>query len=211
VPTIGGAFSSTTGLAAPGAFDQREREFTGDPNKGFLGSKPPYLPLRARADVIVFQTSPLEQDLEVVGPIVVKLFAASSAPDTDFTAKLVDVYPPSRDYPRGYEMNLTDGIMRARYRNSPEKPEMMKSGEVYQFRIEPFPTANVFKKGHRIRIDISSSNFPKFDVNPNTGEPLGMNRRMEIATNTIYHDGDHQSMVVLPVVAKASPSSDARR
>ena len=93
-------------------------------------------------------------------------------------------------------MNLTDGIIRARYRNSPEHAEMLKPGDVYEFTIEPFPTANVFKKGHRIRVDISSSNFPRFDVNPNTGEPLGMNRRSQIAENTVYHDAAHPSAVV---------------
>jgi hypothetical protein len=208
VPTIGGGFSSTTGLAAPGAFDQRERPFDRDRTTGFLGSRPPYLPLRARPDVIVFQTEPLSEDVEVVGPIVVNLFAASTAVDTDFTAKLIDVYPPSADYPLGFEMNLTDGILRARYRRSPEKAELLKPGEVSEFRIEPFPTANVFKKGHRIRIDISSSNFPRFDVNPNTGEPVGMSRRVVSADNSIFHAPARASHVVLPIVPRrpATPS-----
>ena len=95
---------------------------------------------------------------------------------TDFTA-VVDVYPSSKDYPAGYDLNISDGIIRARYRNLPEKQDLLKPGEICRFRIEPFPTGNVFKKGHRIRVDISSSNFPRFDVNPNTGEPLGMSRR----------------------------------
>jgi putative CocE/NonD family hydrolase len=206
VPTIGGSFSSTAGLAMPGAFDQRERPFTAEPLAGFLGSKPPFLPLRARADVVVFQTDPLAEDVEVVGPIVVKLFASSTAVDTDFTAKLVDVYPPSKDYPLGFEMNLTDGILRARYRSSPEKPEFMRPGEVYEFRIDPFPTANVFKTGHRIRIDISSSNFPRFDVNPNTGEPVGMDRRVVVADNSIFHDPKRPSHVVLPIVPRSGPA-----
>ena len=101
-------------------------------------------------------------------------------------------------------MNLTDGIIRARYRSYAEKPELMKPGEVYKFEIEPFPTANVFKKGHRIRVDISSSNFPRFDVNPNTGEPLGLNRRTAIATNTVFHDTKRPSYVVLPIQPKGS-------
>ena len=159
--------------------------------------------------MLVFQTEPLAADTEVVGPIIVKLFAASTAPDTDFTAKLVDVYPPSKDYPTGFEMNLTDGIIRARYRNSPEKPELMKPGEVYKFEIEPFPTANVFKKGHRIRVDISSSNFPRFDVNPNTGEPIGMNRREQTADNSVYHDAAHLSSIVLPIVGRPAPATQA--
>jgi uncharacterized protein len=210
VPTIGGSFSSTGGLVVPGAFDQREKPFTTNPDSGVLGSKPPYLPLRARSDVIVFQTDPLTEDVDVIGPIVVNLFASSSAVDTDFTAKLVDVYPPSKDYPLGFEMNLTDGILRARYRRSPEKPEMMKPGEVYQFRIEPFPTANVFKRGHRIRIDISSSNFPRFDVNPNSGEPLGMSRRFVIADNSIFHTATRASHVVLPIVPRTATTSSQR-
>ena len=108
-------------------------------------------------------------------------------------------------------MNLTDGIIRARYRDSPERPVMMEAGGIYRFRIEPFPTANVFKKGHRIRMDISSSNFPRFDVNPNTGEPPGLSRRVETATNTIYLDSDHPSAVVLPIVARAAASNGAGR
>jgi hypothetical protein len=135
----------------------------------------------------------------VVGPIEVELHASSTAPDTDFTAKLVDVYPPSPDFPSGFEMNVTDGILRARDRNGPERQELMTPGEVYRLRIEPFPTANVFKKGHRIRIDVSSSNFPRFDVNPNTGEPLGRNRRVKSADNTLYHDAARPSHVVLPI------------
>ena len=183
-----------------GAFDQREKKFKGDPEKGFYGSRSPYLPLKARADVAVFQTELLREDVEVSGPIVIKLYASSTALDTDFTAKLIDIYPPSKDFPTGFEMNLTDGIIRARYRNSPERQELMKQGEIYLFTIEPFGTANVFKKGHRIRIDISSSNFPKFDCNPNTGEPLGLNRRMIAAQNTIYHDLIYPSHVILPII-----------
>ena len=195
VPTLGGAFSSTGPVFEPGAYHQEERE-------GIYGAKPPYLPLSARPDVVVFQTEPLAADVEVVGPIVVELHASSTALDTDFTAKLVDVHPPSADFPSGFEMNLTDGILRARYRNGPERQELMTPGEIYRFVVEPFPTANVFKKGHRIRIDISSSNFPRFDVNPNTGEPLGMNRMLENADNTLYHDALRPSHVVLPILER---------
>jgi uncharacterized protein len=210
VPTIGGSFTGSE-VAAAGAFNQRELEYKGDSAKGFYGSRAPYLPLSARPDVLVFQTEPLQEDTEVVGPIVVNLFAASSAPDTDFTAKLIDVYPPSQDYPSGYDMNLTDGIIRARYRNAPDKPELMKAGEVYKFQIELPPTANVFKKGHRIRIDISSSNFPRFDVNPNTGGPIGLERRMVTADNTIYHDARRASSVVLPIIGRPTPPPTASR
>jgi hypothetical protein len=210
VPTIGGSFSPQHGLVAAGGFDQRERPFTGDETKGSYGSRPPYLPLRARPDVIVFQTEPLAADTEVIGPIEAELYASSTAVDTDFTAKLVDVYPPSEDYPLGYEVNITDGIIRARYRNSPGKQEFMKPGTVYQFRIDPFPTANVFKKGHRIRLDVSSSNFPRFDVNPNTGEPLGMNRRTMKADNSIYLDAQHPSRLILPIVQESAGVSLGR-
>ena len=205
VPTIGGAFS---GALKRGPFDQREREFKslrGGSENGFYGSKPPFLPLKSRSDIVVFQTEPLKEDVEVVGPITITLFASSTAVDTDFTAKLVDVYPPSRDFPVGFDMNITDGIIRARYRHSPERQELMKPGEVYEFVIEPFPTANVFKKGHRIRLDISSSNFPRFDVNSNTGEPLGQHRRMIAADNSIYHDAIRRSHVVLPLVPSGTP------
>ena len=200
MPTIGGSFSPRRPLIEAGAYDQREREYKGDPGEGYYGSRPPYLPLKARHDVVVFQTEPLAEDVTVIGPIVVKLYASSTAVDTDFTAKLIDVYPLSKDYPSGYEMNITDGILRARYRNSREKQEFMKPGEIYEFAIEPFPTANVFKKGHRIRLDLSSSNFPRFDVNPNTGEPLGRERRKMKADNAIYHDAIHPSHVILPII-----------
>ena len=163
VPTIGGSFSSTSPVFEPGAYDQSDRE-------DFYGSKPPYLPLHARSDVLVFQTEPLEEPVEIVGSVKVKLIVSSSAVDTDFTVKLLDVYPPSEDYASGFKMNLTDGILRARYRETPERQVLMTPGEIYELTIEPFPTANRFKKGHRIRVDISSSNFPRFDVNPNTGE-----------------------------------------
>ncbi len=193
VPTIGGAFSSTSPVFEPGAYDQRETE-------AIFGAKKPYLPLAARADVVAFQSAPLDEAVEVVGPIVVKLYVSSTAVDTDFTVKLVDVHPPSEDYPRGFAMNLTDGILRTRYRSSAERQELMTPDEVYEITVEPFPTANVFGKGHRIRLDVSSSNFPRFDVNPNTGEPLGAHRRSMSADNAIYHDDAHPSHVVLPIV-----------
>lgn len=192
VPTIGGSFSSTSPVFEPGAYDQRESD-------DIYGAAKPYLPLKSRDDVVVFQTGPLAKPVKVAGPIVVKLFVSSTATDTDFTAKLIDVYPPSSDFPTGYEMNLTDGILRTRYRERPDRQELLQPGEIVEIEITPFPTANAFKKGHRIRIDISSSNFPRFDVNPNTGEPLGMNRREIPADNSIYHDADHPSHVVLPI------------
>jgi putative CocE/NonD family hydrolase len=193
VPTIGGTITSGEPLMFPGAYDQRTHE-------GVYGARPPYLPLAARADVLVFETPPLERDVEITGPIVVKLWISSSAPDTDFTAKLIDAYPPGADYPQGYAMNLTDGIMRCRYRKSWEKPQMLASGEIAEITIEPMPTSNLFRRGHRIRVDISSSNFPRFDVNPNTGESEGRARRRQIAVNRVYTNARCPSHIVLPVV-----------
>ena len=204
VPTIGASTAASNPLFAGGAFDQRERPFKGDPQAGFFGSEAPYLPLKARADVLVYQTAPLAADVTLAGPIRVHLWISSSAADTDFTAKLIDVYPPSAGYPAGFDMNLTDGILRARYRGNAKQQQLMNPGEIYEIDIEPYPTANVFKKGHRIRLDISSSNFPHYDVNPNTGEPLGVSRRTAVAVNTVYRDARHPSYVLLPVVRNVS-------
>ena len=156
--------------------------------------------------MLVFQTEPLVEDVEVTGYIRVVLYASSTGVDTDFTAKLVDVHPPNEDYPQGYAMNLADGILRARFRNGRERQELMEPGAVYEFVIEPYPTANLFKKGHRIRVDISSSSFPRFDVNPNTGEPILRHRRFKIVDNTVYHEQAHLSHVVLPIIPR-SPGS----
>ena len=194
VPTIGGNISSGTGIMLQGVWDQKCGEHVWNCKNS--------LPLSARRDVVVFMTPPLAEDLEVTGPIDVKLWASSSALDTDFTAKLIDVHPPSPDFPAGIDMSLEDGILRARFRASLEKPELMKPGVIYEFAIQLYPTSNLFKAGHRIRLDISSSNFPRFDVNPNTGEPLNAHRRLVTATNTIYYDRAHPSHVLLPVIGR---------
>ena len=191
VPTIGGGISAAESIMRAGGFDQRGR-------LDFFGCEDT-LPLSSRSDVLTFQTTPLEADVEVTGPIEMHLWASSSAVDTDFTAKLIDVYPPSGDYPRGLAVNITDSIIRARYRNGFERPELMEPGQPYEFVFKLYPTSNVFKKGHRIRLDISSSNWPRFDVNPNTGGPLGLERRFEIAHQTVYHDAARPSHIVLPV------------
>jgi uncharacterized protein len=194
VPTIGGGSSARL---KDGAYNQRE-------DARFPPSASPFLPLRSRRDVVVFQTEPLTEDVTVIGPIKIVLHASSSRTDTDFTAKLLDVYPSSDAWPGGFDMNLTDAIVRGRYRATRERAVLLTPGRVYPFTIEPFPTANVFKKGHRIRVDISSSNFPRFDVNPNTGEPLGRNRRMVSADNTIHHSAVLPSHIILPL-APAQP------
>ncbi len=194
VPTIGGAFSSLEPVAAAGSWDQTEAP-------AFFGCTPPYLPLASRPDVLVFQTPPLAAPLRIVGPVVAELFVATDAPDTDFTAKLIDVHPPSADYPRGYAMILTDGILRLRYAEDPAAPRLRRPGEVVRATVTLFPTANLFLPGHRIRLDVSSSNFPKFDVNPNTGEPEGRARRRRVALNTVFLDAARPSRLVLPVLA----------
>jgi putative CocE/NonD family hydrolase len=200
VPTIGGNLSSVGGLLDAGGFDQRCRKET-----LFAENQ---LPLSERRDVLVYQTRPLEEDVEVTGPVVVHLHISSSAMDTDFTAKLIDVYPPNPDYPLGFDLNIGDSITRMRYRNSLEKAELMKPGEIYEVNIHLYPTANVFAKGHRIRLDISSSNFPRFDVNPNTGEPLQQHRRMIPADNTLYHDAERESHITLPVIPRLHEAGD---
>ena len=194
VPTIGGNISSGDGIMLQGAWDQR-----GGPH---IWNWTLPLPLSARNDIIVFQTEPLTEDIEVTGEITVKLWASSSAVDTDFTAKLVDVYPASAEWPGGFDLNIADGIVRARFRDSLKEEKLMQPGTVYPITVRLYPTSNVFKKGHRIRVDISSSNFPRFDVNPNTGEPLNDHRRVRSAVNTIHHDAEHPSHIVLPVIPR---------
>jgi putative CocE/NonD family hydrolase len=193
VPTLGGAITSLEPVATAGPVDQVE-------GPDFFGCAPPYLPLASRPDVLVFQTAPLSAPVQVVGPIVADLYVSTDGPDTDFTAKLVDVHPPSADYPRGYAMILTDGILRLRYAEDPAHPRMRTPGEIVHITITLFPTANLFMPGHRIRLDVSSSNFPKFDVNPNTGEPDGASRRRRIALNTVFVDAGRPSRVVLPLL-----------
>lgn len=201
VPTIGGNISSHNDILLQGAWDQK-----GGPHVwNFLDP----IPLSARNDVLVFQTEPLKEDLEVTGEIEVRLHASSSAVDTDFTAKLIDVYPPSAEWPGGFDLNIGDGIVRGRFRQSLKTEKLMEPGEVYEFTIKLYPTSNVFKKGHRIRVDISSSNFPRFDVNPNSGEPLNRHRLTKIATQTIYHDASNPSRIILPVIP-TRPSAASR-
>jgi putative CocE/NonD family hydrolase len=192
VPTLGGNVSSQGRLMFQGAADQRGRTdfwLTRDTK-----------PLSERKDIVVYRTPPLESDLEVTGPLTVKLWASSDGRDTDFTVKLVDVYPPNADYPAGVDLNVADGIVRARYRNNLDHEEFLEPGKPYEFTVEMYPTSLVFKRGHRIRLDVSSSNFPRFDVNPNTGEPLNDNHQWRTARNTIYSDAGHPSELILPVI-----------
>jgi putative CocE/NonD family hydrolase len=176
VPTRGGPLCCHVPVLPIGAYDQRAVE--------------------DRPDVLVYSTPPLERDVEVTGPVSVTVFAASSAPDTDFTGKLVDVAPD------GYARNLTEGIIRARYRASRERPTLLEPGGIYEYRIDLWATSNLFKAGHRIRLEISSSNFPRFDRNPNSGARLGRDVELRPALQTIFHDVERPSRVVLPIVPR---------
>lgn len=198
VPTVGGAITSMQPLLGGGGYDQRERP-------GMFGHAAPFLPLASRADVLVFQTDPLPTDAEVAGPVVAHLWIASDAPDTDITAKLLDVHPPSPDYPQGFALNLCEGILRCRYREDRAAPKLLEPGVPVAVTVELFPTANLFRAGHRIRLDIASSEFPHYDLNPQTGEPEGAWRLMRVATNTLFGDATRPSHVVLPVQALPLP------
>lgn len=175
VPSRGGSLCCYEASFPPGCFDQRDIE--------------------TRSDVLVYTTAPLDKDMEVTGPVKVTLWAASSATDTDFTAKLVDVSTC------GCANNLTDGIIRARYRESTVQPQLIEPGQPYEYTIDLWSTSNVFKTGHRIRIEVSSSNFPRFDRNPNTGNAFGADAVLKPAMQTILHDSEHPSHVTLPVIA----------
>ena len=147
-----------------------------------------------RQDALVYTSGPLERDVEVTGPVSVRLFASSTAVDTDFTAKLVDVRPD------GYAQNLQDGIIRARFRSSVAEPSLIEPGRVYEYEIDLWSVSHVIMAGHQIRLEISSSNFPRFDRNPNTGAAIGVDSRLETARQTVHHSTDYPSHVVLPII-----------
>ena len=193
VPTLGGALTSGAPIFVGGAFDQRERA-------DFFGTRGDNRPLSERKDVLSFLTEPLIEDLIVAGDVQIELWIDSDAPDTDFTAKLIDLYPPSADYPDGFAMNITDGIRRCRYRDSWEQPTALTPGKRVKVTIEPFATCNLFKRGHRLRLDIASSNFPRFDVNPNSGEPSGQAHHSRVARNTVHLSAGAASCLRLTVV-----------
>jgi putative CocE/NonD family hydrolase len=174
VPTIGGPLCCGALPTGIGPEDQR--------------------PAEARSDVLVYTTPAFAKDTEVTGPVSLDLYVSSSAVDTDFTGMLVDVWP------NGFAQNLTSGILRLRYRNSQEKPELANPGETYHIAVDLWSTSNVFLAGHKLRLEVSSSNFPRFDRNLNTGEEQARATRMIKATNVIYHDKAHPSALVVPVV-----------
>ena len=174
VPTMGGGLCCNQVFTLGGAYDQRAVE--------------------AREDVLVYTTPPLEQPVEVIGPIKLILHASTSAMDTDWTAKLVDVSPC------GHARNLTDGILRARFRASMREGTLLAPGVVVRYEIDLWSTSNTFLPGHRIRLEVSSSNFPRFDRNPNTGELPGRSAVMVSALQTVFHSSEYPSRLVLPVI-----------
>jgi uncharacterized protein len=176
VPTRGGPLCCERRQIVPGALDQR--------------------PIENREDVLVYTTPAFKQDTEVTGRIKLEVYVSSSAVDTDFTGKVVDVEP------QGFARNVTEGILRARYRSSREKAEFMNPGEVYKLKLDLWSTSNVFLAGHKLRLEVSSSNFPRFDRNLNTGEDQGHSTRMVKSTNAVYHDREHPSALIVPVVSQ---------
>ena len=173
-PTRGGNNCCNPEIVPWGAYDQRSIEF--------------------RNDVLVYTSAPMEDDLEITGPVTAKVYASTDGRDTDFTAKLVDVHPD------GYAVNLCDGIVRGRYRKSTSTQELLEPGTIYEFTIDLWPTSNVFLAGHRIRLDIASANFPRFDRNPNTGNVFGEDADLRVARQRVYHDRAYAPHVILPVI-----------
>ena len=173
VPSLGGQYMP---IACSGPFDRTDVE--------------------ARDDVLVYSTELLKRDVEITGPILLKLYASSSSEDTDFTGTLVDVYPDRK------AIILTEGILRARFRNSIEKEDFLVPGTVYEFDLDLWVTSNLFKAGHKIRLEISSSNFPRFDRNLNTGNRPGIDSEVLIANQIVYHDKDRPSHLILPVIPR---------
>lgn len=198
-PSIGGNVFPYKDVLLSGPYNQVEREemfLCHKPGEGHVKG----MPLSSRRDVLVFRSEELKQPVDVTGQPVVVLYVSSDCVDTDFTAKLIDEYPPSFDYPSAFAMNITHGIIRCRYRDNREKPTLMEPGKCYEVKIELYPVSNLFAVGHRIRLDISSSNFPHFDINPNTGSEYGVNQKMKIAENTVYHHHFYPSRMILPIL-----------
>jgi uncharacterized protein len=174
----------------------RSVPFITEPTSSQIGGPDDYAAVERRDDVLVYVTAPLAEETEVTGPIRVELYAATSAPDTDFMAKLVDVHPS------GFVQRLCDGMVRARFREGMDRPSLAEPGRVYKYTIDCWNTAQVFKVGHRIGLEIASSAFPKYDRNPNTGAPLGQTSELAVADQRICHDADHPSALILPIIPR---------
>jgi len=184
-------------MVIQGGADQRTRP-------DLHGCEAPYGPLEDRPDVLSFSSQPLADDMEVTGPIEATIYLESDVPDTDLFVMVQDVYPPSGEWPDGYRLNAADGLMRVRYRGGMTSPELMTPGEPVEVTFQLYPTSNRFVAGHRIQVLVSSSSFPRFDPNPNTGEPIGRHTHTQIANNRIFHAGERASRVVLPLVPAGS-------
>lgn len=195
VPTVGGSVGSYAGILSPGAYDQT-------PDERVFDAEEPFLPLLARPDVLTFQTAPLQQDLSVVGEATLRMDFTTTAPDTDVTVKLLDVYPPSETWPEGFAMNVADTIVRLRHHEDREIIEGPHGCTTHRVQITLPPTANKFVAGHHLRLDVSSSNFPRFDVNSNTAEgPLS--RVQMKAVNGVVVGGAGAASIELPVKSRA--------
>jgi putative CocE/NonD family hydrolase len=175
---------------------RRPVPFITEPRSSQLGGPDDYAAVELRGDVLCYTTEPFEDDTEVTGPITAVLFASSSAVDTDFTAKLVDVHPT------GFCQRLTDSMVRARYRDGHHDAKLMEPGTIYEFTIDLWNTSQIFRRGHRVRLEVSSSAFPKYDRNLNTGEPIDTGTRMEQAHNQLWHDATHPSRLTLPIILR---------
>lgn len=211
LPTVAGNVSSMTQNLPPFARMMR----TGDPislrqsivlqgaadqvTHAGMFAEPPYGDLADRPDTLVFTSPAFEAETEVTGSPEVEIFLSSDAPDTDIYVMLQDLYPPSDDWPDGYRLNLCDSLFRVRYRQGFDRPMMMGAGEVVRLRFPLYPISNAFQPGHRLRMLISSSCFPRFDPNPNTGEALGRHTHTRIAVNAVHHDPAHPSRLILPI------------
>ena len=170
--------------------------FITDPSFAQIGGPDDYREVEQRPDVLVYTSEPLAADTEICGPLRVHLFAASSARDTDFMAKLIDVWP------NGFAQRLNDGMVRARFREGMDKPSLIEPGRGYSYDLDLWNTCQLYKAGHRIRLEISSSAFPKYDRNLNTGDPLGQTTRMQVAQQKIFHDAERASYVILPIIPR---------
>ncbi len=168
--------------------------FITEPSFAQIGGPDDYRPVERRDDVLVYTSEPVPEDTEVCGPIRMQLYASSSAKDTDFMAMLLDVWPD------GFAQRLIDGMVRARFRSGMDKPELLQPDKVYAYNVDMWNTCQVFLKGHRMRVQIASSAFPKYDRNLNTGETLGKTTRMQTADQKIYHERDYPSAIIVPVV-----------
>jgi putative CocE/NonD family hydrolase len=189
VPTIGGAIASGAPLMDAGAFDQSTRP-------GLFGATAPFGPLAERDDVLSFETAKLTRAVTVLGAAELRLFVSSDRPDTDLVVRLIDVHPS------GYAMNLCHAVLRLRYRDSFTDPMPLVPGKIYEIALTSFPTANRFAVGHRLRVEIASSSFPHFDLNPGTGGAQGMPDIRHVAHNRLYLDAAHASHMLLPIASE---------